>query len=269
MDLSNELLDIPLSRLFFNEGFNITGYECARILDITERYLFDNLKPSFNYVKANKGDTACFTEFYQLTNAVAIEEQLSELRAKYITNNDAYRKFLAKKRIFINRDSFKEFLRNDLKLVIEYKRLDIDKEQIPVNVSKGEVRHIIANMPRVANTPLMQQLPEETLDKLVNGELRLYSPKSLKDRVAVGGLTVYDAQLYRWIDSRANITKLALSTVSNQAPVIRYLLNASEFEYFQDFDAYSIDSKCYYEGIEDDILDKVYKLSEEKKKEAK
>lgn len=265
MDLSTELKDTPLKLLFFNKGFNITGYECAKILDISERYLFESLKPSFDYVKVKGGATKCFKEEYYLEDAREIEGQLTELRAKYLVNNDAYRKFLIKKRIFISREGFKEYLRNDLKRVIEYKRLVLPNELIPTNLTKGEILYVLSELP-VVGAPITEELPDDLIDKLIAGDLTLYSPKSLKKKVAVDGLTVYDTQLYRWLNSRANVIKLSLSTVSDKAPVIRYLIDAKEFAYFNNFNTYSIDSRCYYVGIEGDILRKLYDLSEEKKR---
>lgn len=267
MNVTDQNTDIPLAYLFFKEGFNLTGYECAKTLDITERYLFDKLKTSFDYVVADKGATKCFNLNYLHKYYSVYATEINELAEKYGSNIDEYLKFLGRRKVFINRESYKDYLRTDLKLVQERVRFSLPLEEIPKNLTLGEIYFIIDNSPTIKEYDYSAALSDETLDGIIDGDIKLYSPKQLKHYVQVNGKTVYDTQLYRWLNRRAGVSKLHLTTTSDERPVVRYVFNIDEFKYFNTPGMFSVDARCYYDGYESDLLDRLNIFSSQKEDE--
>lgn len=125
MDMTIKLFDDlvhpedTLARLFFLEGYNLTTTEAAAILDVSERYLVDLLKDNFDYVMAPRGATQCFSMIVPEAYRESFTRYKEFILDKYSWNTEfnfnEHWGTLRKKRMFINRDSFRAYLARDLK----------------------------------------------------------------------------------------------------------------------------------------------------------
>lgn len=180
-----------LAKAFFKDGYDLTTTEAAELLDVTERYLVDFLKDHFDYVMAPRFATKCFKSHFTILHYSQELQAYSEHVRKNIAlgletfDYDNYFKGLMKKRIFINRETFKKFLLRDLKLQ--------GSKQPYKRVTKAFV------------------------DSIMNREVFLYSHKSLKE---LNGHT-FDKQTYRYIE-REGLRRVYLTTISTDNPVVRF-----------------------------------------------
>lgn len=249
---------------YFENGFNISGYEVAKMLDVTESYLFLRLKDKIDYIKPPRVAFGYFQKEidyrqYRIDSikqsARKEERELTEAemeRIGRINKKIDYLKALNRKKVFIDQHSLRQFLK-------EYAIVDVQRVQIVINES--ELEHPINS--RVSNRIVKEvvkfyedraeerkkskeqenptqefhvQLTDEVIEKLLNREITFYSPRSMKDLITKKNInelnsTVHNTQLYRFLDKKGEYTKVDIcSTIKtgrkkqNQS-AIRYLLD--------------------------------------------
>lgn len=149
--------------VFYYGHYDLTVEEASKILDMSQRYIYDRLKDNFDFVSVNKKQTVVFI--------------------------DTDEEHLFRKRLFINRKSFRRFLLRDLKVVHQHDD----------------------------GTVVYKKIQSWQVDHLMNGKAKLVSLNTLK---ASWGLK-HNMQVYRRIRT-GKIPKIALVSNSEEKPMIRY-----------------------------------------------
>lgn len=249
---------------YFENGFSISGYEVAKMLDVTESYLFLRLKDKIDYIKPPRVAFEYFEkeiDYRQyridsiMQSAGKAERELTEAeeeRVERFKQKIEHLKALNRKKVFIDQHSLREFLK-------EYAIVDVQRVQIVINES--ELEHEINS--RVSNriikevvkfyedraeakkkakeqeNPIKEfhvKLTDEVIQQLLNREITFYSPRSMKDLITKKNInelnsTVHNTQLYRFLEKKGEYTKVDIrSTVKNgrkkqNQSAIRYLLD--------------------------------------------
>lgn len=166
MDMTKKLLieqKKSFESVFYFGHYNLTVEEASLMLDMSQRYIYDRLKDNFDFVSVNKKQTAVFL--------------------------DTEHEHLFKKRLFINRKSFRRFLLRDLKVVHQQ--------------DNGAV--------------VYKRIQPWQVDHIMSGKARLVSMNTLKDWWGCK----HNMQVYRKL--RMDKTpKIALVSNSDEKPMIRY-----------------------------------------------
>lgn len=285
---------------YFGNGFNISGYEVAKMLDVTESYLFLRLKDKIDYIKPPRVAFEYFQKEigyrqYMIDSmersACEEDRELTEAekeRIEKFNKKIQYLKALNRKKVFIDQNSLREFLK-------EYAIVDVQRAQIVINQS--ELEHEINS--RVSNRVVKEfvkfyedraeerkkvkeqenlnkefhvELTDEVIEQLLNREITFYSPATIKDLITKKNInelnsTVHNTQLYRFLDKKSEYTKVNItSTINNEGKkqnqsAIRYLLDieiqAEMFMRAQDEDCiiFSIPVSEYCEEIKQEVID--------------
>lgn len=246
---------------YFEKGYRISGYEAAKMLDVTESYLFLKLKDKINYIKPPR---VAFEYFKRELARREVEVELIERHAKKANRNLTeeelkrinelnkemkYLEGLYLKKVFIEENSLRKFLK-------EYAIIEIQRVQIVINQSEldHEINSRISN--RIvkevvkfyddkaaerkkdddAVRVLHSKLTDEVIEDLLNREITFYSPKSIKSMIENKNInelnsTVHDTQLYRFLDRKSEYTKVNIVSTIKQGKskqkqsAIRYLLD--------------------------------------------
>lgn len=219
--------DDVLKRLYFELGYTLTVTEAAAALDVKERYLMDTFSDKFNYVLVPAGATQCFKE--------KIEECQEKLSSKDLQENERiaiqkdlnrYR-FLIKKRVFINYDSFITFLTRNLYIDYKYVAIRLTSEE-KQKLSQKEIQEVI-------ETVLERFEFEDTDRRLVTPEEAV---KVLKKPILSGASikveylkreyshylrkTVHDTQLHRFIKYYYSNQRYSIAGLGEEREVVRY-----------------------------------------------
>lgn len=248
----------------FIADFNLTGNEINDTFDIKEYYVFSKLKDNFDYMVAPNGFSDSIRVLYNLLEDNTLKECVEEkvLEALSPIKKEELLSYTRNK-IFISRNSFKEYLYKDFiiserKIIFEY---GVDYYFPGVDISY--VREVVKNMEDVKDSYSDR---EKIIDDLINRRCKLYSPASIRNKLSDSidnDKKIYDTQLYRWLDNRANMVKFELKTISDEKPVIRYLVDIESFRYNRkNKNIISVDEKKYDEKFFyrlDEILSNKYK----------
>lgn len=268
-----------LYKLYFDFGYTLTVTEAAAALDVKERYLMDTFSDKFNYVLVPAGATQCFK--------AKIEECQEKLSSKDLQENERiaiqkdlnrYR-FLIKKRVFINYDSFITFLTRNLY---------IDYKYVAIRLTSAEKQKLSQEqLNEVVETVLKRFDFEDTERRLVSPDEAV---KVLKRPVLSGASvkveylkiehshylrkTVHDMQLHRFLDRYYSNDRYSIRGLGDEREVVRYHIRIDQA--YEDIDASFLVPNCdsnKRKAIKKAVIKeiKVYreKLEEERKKKSK
>lgn len=196
MDMTDKLLnsgEYTFEELFFG-GYFLTVEEAAEMLNMSQRYIYDRTKSRFDYISVTIKETHIFYADQRGTILPFHQKAIS----KMYPNKDAaelskYFDKLVRKRMFINKKSFRKFLLQDLKVVIE-------------NPITGEI--------------IYKPVQTWQVDHILKGKAKLHSINSLK----TDWMLRHNMQVYRRLNGM-EFVKIALITNSSEQPMIRYLFN--------------------------------------------
>ena len=196
MDMTDALLlsgKYEFQNLFFN-GYNLTVEEAANLLDMSQRYIYDCLKTNFKYISVSPSDTQLL---FKLKTHEIINYNRNALYKIY-PNKSAdelldHFNSMSRKRMFIDRKSFRQFLLNDLKVIKE-------------NPITGEI--------------VYKPIQTWQVDHILKGKASLHSVNTLKQ---VWGKR-HNMQVYR-ILRKSDAVRVALVTNSDANPMVRYLFS--------------------------------------------
>ena len=211
MDMTKKLIiDNNLNTFedaFFIGQYNLTIREVSTLLDMSERYVYDYLKIHFDYISVTKKQTYVFLpEHIDIDNSYkkVYDKAMTILQAGRTENDNPYRTVtvgdyydrLVRRRIFINRPNFRQYLLRDLKEVV-------------VNPTTGKEEY--------------KKIQKWQVDHLLKGTAKLYSLSTLRTR----WMLTHNMQVYRRIKGMKDVTKVALISNSTDKPMIRYLIPIS------------------------------------------
>lgn len=210
MDMTKTLLlnneSNTFEDLFFGSHYNMTVREVATLLDTSERYVCDYIKNHFDYISVTKKQTNIFLPENLLytgnSHRKVMDKALLILNAgKDINNNTIvtqsvgdYYDSLVRKRLFINRQSFRRYLLRYLRVVV-------------VNPTTADVE--------------FKNIQKWQVDHLLKGTAKLYSMATLREK----WMYKHNMQVYRRIQCNEDIIKVALVSNSTENPIVRYLIN--------------------------------------------
>lgn len=246
---------------YFEKGFQISGYEVAKMLDVTESYLFLKLKDKINYIKPPRVAFEYFKRKIAKREAeIDVTKMHTEKENRPLTDEELeriaelkkeveYFEGLYLKKVFIEEDSLRKFLK-------EYAVVEVQRAQIVINQSEleHEINSRISNRivkevvklyhDRAAERKkdddavrvLHSNLTDEVIEDLLSRKITFYSPKSIKSLIEKNNInelnsTVHDTQLYRFLDKKCEYTKVNITSTikasksKQKQSAIRYLLD--------------------------------------------
>lgn len=219
-----------LQELYFEKGYNLTVTEAAGALDVSERYLMDVFGDSFDYVLVPASATQCFKW--------KMEDCYEQLKSKGLKANEKIAlekdikryKFLVKKRIFINFDSFINFLTKNLyrdstwvaiRLTNEEKQ-KLTQEQLEEVVERVLMRFRFDDLDRrlVTEREALRLIKNPILSGVSIKAKYLRSEHAL--RVNSLRRTVHDMQLHRFLNRLYSNSRYTIRGAGDERDVVRY-----------------------------------------------
>jgi hypothetical protein len=217
-----------LSDLYFLEGYTLTVGEAAASINVTERYLLRVFKDEFDFVMVPTGATQCFKDtvskhYEQLKKAtladnerIALEKEIERFRQ------------LIRKRVFINKDSFLEFLTKNLRIETNQVAIRLSQEENQ-KISQAELDEVVKEVIKdfkftdtesrfVTLSEARQLLRRSILSGRTLKETYLkkfFTNNSLKK-------TVHDTQLHRFLNRCYSNKKFKIQGTGDERDVVRY-----------------------------------------------
>lgn len=248
-EINGKIID-KFTELYAEAGYDMLIQDCAQLLDVEEKWLVKTFGHEFDYFIAPSPSTTAFSQL-NILNYPKLSEKLGYVPNPTLTGtilmlyNETWlqktkdeRVGLSRKRIFVNRESFYEFMKKHLVVVNELKKVAIPRDDLN-GLSNNKLDKIkyevftnfnLGKFSRSGNFSFHEKaglITEEHFNVIL--EEKLYSGKTIKDRryfdpsIESSLITkVHDTQLYRWLD-KVEVTKITLTPVGNKAPVVRYL----------------------------------------------
>lgn len=217
-----------LSDLYFTQGYTLTVGEAAASINVTERYLLRVFKNHFDFVMVPTGATQCFktkiSEHYeQLKKATLAENERIALEKEIKRFSQ-----LIRKRVFINKKSFLNFLTQNLIIETNQVAIRLSREENQ-KVSQAELDEIVADVikdfkfndveSRFVNDWEARQLLSKNLSSgrtLKDTYLKaFFTNSSLKK-------TVHDTQLHRFLNRYYSNKKFKIQGTGDERDVVRY-----------------------------------------------
>lgn len=216
-----------LESLYFEHGYTLTVTEAAAALDVKERYLMDTFSDKFDFVLVPAKATQCFTD--------KIDECFEQLKSKNLKANERiaieknlnrYR-FLTKKRVFINYDSFISFLTKNLyrdsnSIAI---RLTNEEKQKLTQAQLNEVVERVLERFEFEDVERRLVTEREALSLLRNPVLSGASVKVeylKKEYFHYLRRTVHDMQLHRFLNRLYSNQRFTIQGLGDEREVVRY-----------------------------------------------
>lgn len=248
LKLNEDIID-KFAELYAEEGYDMLIQECAKILDVEEKWLIRTFGHEFDYFIAPSPATTVFSQL-NILNYPKLSEKLGYVPNPTLTGtilmlyNEGWlqtskdkRVGLSRKRIFVNRESFYEFMKKHLVVVNELKKVAIPRDDLN-GLSNNKLDKIkyelfaqfkLGEVSKSGNFSFHEKsgpITQEHFNVIL--EEKLYSGKTIKDWHIETSIEsrlitkIHDVQLYRWLD-KVEVTKITLTPVGNKAPVVRYL----------------------------------------------
>ena len=216
-----------LESLYFEHGYTLTVTEAAAALDVKERYLMDTFSDKFDFVLVPARATQCFTD--------KIDECFEQLKSKNLKANERiaieknlnrYR-FLTKKRVFINYDSFISFLTKNL-----YR----DSNSIAIRLTNEEKQKLSQAQLNEVVERVLERFEFEDVERRLVTEREAFS--LLRNPVLSGASvkveylkreyshylrrTVHDMQLHRFLNRLYSNQRFTIQGLGDEREVVRY-----------------------------------------------
>ena len=233
MDLSSNFFKASkkpykvLESLYFEQGYILTVTEAAAALDVKERYLMDTFSDKFDFVLVPAQATQCFKD--------KIDECFEQLKSKNLKANEKiaieknlnrYR-FLMKKRVFINYDSFINFLTKNL-----YR----DSNSIAIRITNEEKQKLSQEQLQEVVEIVLERFEFEDVERRLVTEREALS--LLRNPVLSGASvkveylkkeyfhylrrTVHDMQLHRFLNRLYSNQRFTIRGAGDEREVVRY-----------------------------------------------
>lgn len=233
---TTEKAEFVLSRLYFEQGYTLTVTEAASALDVKENYLMDVFYEHFDYVLVPAKATQCFKSKIEDCESLLKSKKL-KANEKIALEKDMNRyKFLIKKRVFINYDSFIKFLTTNL-----YR----DSNSIAIRLTNAEKQKL--------NQEQLEEIVEKVLEsfKFEDVDRRLVTEreasKLIRNPILSGATikaeylklenthylrkTVHDMQLHRFLNRLYSNQRFTIKGAGDEREVVRYQV---EFDMLDD-----------------------------------
>lgn len=254
------------------EGYDMISLEAFELLDVDRDWLLNNFRDEFDYFIVPKGTVKHAIENELLTDfvsAMCAKYRIEEKQAKYA---------LQFKRIFIQRESFYDFVMKYLKITESLSVVTIENEQ--VNELPTQVLTMLKNeflkknqfdtgdkKSKGEKCVKLLDLDDDTFNLILNhkygySENRgLKSPATLKDemlayyRVRNRLLLVSNEQLSRKLENELGLIKFSIVREGAERHPVRYFLKAP-VRYQLDNDNFTFTVSAKY----DDRIDEIAKF---------
>lgn len=256
-----------LTNAFVYGGYNLTGFEISIMLDMKQHYIFSKLKDNMDYVICPKSSTAVFKLPVRENMAKSLKQIYFSIPHQATTKeeNDLYIKKLIRTKIFFQRHSFISYLNRDLYITKRTRKIELDKKEIPKNITNKDIKDIISNLKFYIKN---YEPPFNYTTEIAKGNIKLKSLATIKKELEeLMESPVYDSQIYRWLENGSEYVRFELRTISDSNPVVRYLIDINGFkEKKNNKYTYYIDTRQWTPTIEEDIIKKLKTISNEKKR---
>lgn len=247
-EINGKIID-KFAELYAERGYDMLIQDCAKLLDVQEKWLVRVFGHEFDYFIAPSPATTAFSQLNILDYPKLSEKlgyvlrpelkdlALATYNKKWLKDSEEERVGLSRKRIFVNRDSFYRFMKKNLVVVNELKKIAIPREDLKnlSNAKLDKIKHEVfsqfglGKVSSGGNFSFYETsgpITEEHFNVILTENL--YAGKTIKEGFV--GTTIenylitkiHDTQLYRWLD-KVEVTKITLKPVGNKAPVVRYL----------------------------------------------
>lgn len=246
--VSAEIID-KFAELYAEKGYDMLVQDCAQLLDVNEKWLIRMFGNEFDYFIAPSPAATVFSRqkilgYHKLREKMGYVEAPDLIGPFLEAYNDSWfgkteeeRVGLSRKRIFVNRESFYRFMKKNLVVVNELKKVAIPRDDLNglSNAKLDKIKHEVftqfklGEVSKSGNFSFYETkglITEEHFNVIL--EEKLYSGKTIKEGfvgVSVDNYLmtkIYDTQLYRWL-GKVEFTKIILTPPGNKVPVVRYL----------------------------------------------
>lgn len=232
-----------LSDLYFEKGYNLTVTEAAASINVTERYLLRVFGEKFDYVLVPKGATQCFNTEKDACFSKLKEKDLKANERIALEKDIERYKFLTRKRVFINRDSFLKFLTNNLNIDTDYVAIRLTQEENQC-VSRAELDEIVDEVLKsfkfkndYGRLVTLSEAKQILRNPLQSG--RTLKDSYLKAFYANENLrkTVHDTQLHRFLEYFYSNQRYTIQGNGDERDVVRYqvVFDVKDEEIFTSF----------------------------------
>lgn len=271
MQQANKDIRDKFVSLYVDGGYDMLIQECAELLDVEEKWLIRNFGHEFDYVLVPSPSATIFRadrifEYQDLSKKLGYEEEanltakeLMKYRKAWLNETKDTRVGLSRKRVFVHRQSFYDFIKGHLKVVNELKKVVIPREKLK-NLPNSKLDKIKDEMFVTLTLGVLDDkgklkfheqnsfIQDEHFNKILKE--KLLSGRSIKEQYVHANIDsslitkVHDTQLYRWLN-RMNFAKIKLTPAHNKMPVVRYLF---PFNLQQEFEQLRREDEFYKEN---------------------
>lgn len=243
------------TELYCEGGYDLLLQDAAQIIDVEPKWLIRSFKDKFDYIIPPAPATQSFTEFLEEKMMKKLGWDVNDSWNSYYKQKSAshflktthiLRRGLARKKVFVHRESFYRFLNEELKVLLNLKRVSIPRSELH-NLKDSELDKVrdevlvffeLAEFDPYGNIKLKEKksVKFEETEYLDIEDYRLFSQRTLSTSGQVR--TVYenpleakkigDKRFRDWLDE-IDVAKVVLKKDGNERPIVRYLLpDASE-----------------------------------------
>ena len=236
-----------IDTLFVKENFNITTDDIKEHLDLDPRYITSKFN---NYIDYTRFPEGAYLYFEQGALSLVEKEKLK------------------RKIVFYNQDSYKTFLKENIYLINESKKINIDisKLKIDDNLKKdididkliiSEIKAIKKEYYKNSNIKKnISNIDDETIDKILNKEINFLTTSTLKNFVKNDIISRQKYKLLSILEIEKNSKNIDSKTYDNELKEINktYTLNNTDIYNYK-----NIYNEAYDAQLERFLHTKVYK----------
>ena len=242
------------TELYCEQGYDLLLQDAAQIIDVEPKWLIRSCKDKFDYIIPPAPATQSFTEFIEDKMMKKLgwdvsdswDSEYKRISARhFLKGTHILRRGLARKKVFVNRESFYKFLNEELKISLDLKRVSIPRSEL-YNLKDSELDKVrdevlvffeLAEFDAYGNIKLKEEknVKFEDTEYLDIEDYRLFSQRTLSTSGQVR--TVYenpleakkigDKRFRDWLDE-IDVAKVTLKKDGNERPIVRYLLPEME-----------------------------------------
>lgn len=230
--------------LYCEEGYDLILQDAAELLDVEPKWLIRSFGDKFDYIIPPAPSAKSFTDYVNSKMMDKLGRAPGESVKDFLFRSHTRRRGYARKKVFINRKSFYEFLKENLNIAFELKQVaiprtllyglkdkDLDKVRdemlLQFDLAKKSENGTLT-FKESKNT----KVDDEQFDSIIHS--RMFSQKTLsthqiktKYENPYQAKRVGDKKFREWL-LEVNIIKVTFKQDKNERPVVRYLFESEE-----------------------------------------
>lgn len=230
--------------LYCDEGYDLILQDAAEMLDVEPKWLINNFGDKFDYFIAPASATKSFTDYINDKMMEKLGLMPGQSVKEFLLISHIERRGYARKKIFINRKSFYEFLKENLNIAFELKQVAIPRALL-YNLKDKDLDKVRDEMllqfdlaKKSQNGTLTfkesknTKVDDEQFESIIHA--KMFSQKTLsthhiktKYENPYQAKKVGDKKFREWLLD-VNITKVTFKQDKNERPVVRYFFESNE-----------------------------------------